>query len=257
MSCTREKILEKARSWIGFKESDGSHRDIINVYNAHKPLARSYKVTYKDAWCATFVSAVAIACGATDIIPTECSCQNMIGLFKKLGCWVENDAYAPAPGDIIFYDWQDSGTGDNTSWSDHVGIVEKTENGKITAIEGNYSDSVKRRTLAVNGKYIRGFGVPRYDTEATAYKPETETNTADSVTYSVKLPMLQNGSVGASTRALQTLLIGYGYSCGKWGADGEFGSDTLSAVKQYQKDNGCTVDGKVGSQTWGKLLGVS
>lgn len=253
MSCTREKILEKAGSWIGFKESDGSHREIIDVYNAHKPLARSYKVTYRDPWCAAFVSAVAISCGATDIIPAECSCQNMIGLFKKLGCWVESDAYVPAPGDIIFYDWQDSGTGDNTGWSDHVGIVEKTENGRITAIEGNYSDSVKRRTLAVNGRYIRGFGVPRYDTEAADHKPA---ETADPDTYTVKLPLLQKGSMGASTRALQVLLIGYGYSCGAWGADGEFGSDTLSAVQKYQKDNGCTVDGKVGSNTWGKLLGV-
>ena len=43
----------------------------------------------------------------------------MVKLFRKLGEWVENDAYIPAPGDVIFYDWQDSGSGDNTGYSDH------------------------------------------------------------------------------------------------------------------------------------------
>lgn len=159
------KVVEVAKSWLGKKESDGSHKTIIDIYNAHKPLARNYKVKYTDAWCATTVSAVAIKLGYTDIIPTECSCQKMIELFKELGTWVENENRTPNPGDIIFYDWQDSGTGDNKGWSDHVGIVEKVSGGKITVIEGNYSNSVKRRTLAVNGKYIRGYGVPKYDAE--------------------------------------------------------------------------------------------
>ncbi len=158
----RDKVVSEAQSWIGRKESDGSHREIIDVYNSHKPLARNYAVRYTDAWCATFVSAVAIRCGIKDALPPECGCEQMIGLFKKLGEWVENDAYVPTPGDVIFYDWQDSGSGDDIGYSDHVGIVEKVTNNTITVIEGNYSDSVKRRKLQVNGKYIRGFGVPRY-----------------------------------------------------------------------------------------------
>ena len=58
---------------------------IIDTYNSHKPLARGYAMKYTDAWCATFVSAVSIKCGLTDILPTECSCGEMIALFKKLG----------------------------------------------------------------------------------------------------------------------------------------------------------------------------
>lgn len=158
----RDKVVAQAQSWIGKKESDGSHREIVDVYNSHKPLARNYAVKYTDAWCATFVSAVAIRCGITDILPTECGCEQMIALFKKLGEWVENDAYIPSPGDVIFYDWQDTGSGDDTGYADHVGIVEKVTSNTISVIEGNYSDSVKRRKLQVNGKYIRGFGVPRY-----------------------------------------------------------------------------------------------
>ncbi len=162
MAKTAKEIVAQAKAWLGYNESNGSHKQIIDVYNAHKPLARGYAVKYSDAWCATFVSACAIKCGCTDIIPTECGCNPMIQLFKNLGEWVENDAYVPNPGDIIFYDWQDSGSGDNKGSSDHVGIVEGVSGKTITIIEGNYSNAVKRRTLQVNGKYIRGYGVPKY-----------------------------------------------------------------------------------------------
>ena len=158
----RQKIVSIAQSYIGCKESDGSHRKIIDLYNSHKPLARGYAVKYTDAWCSTFASAVAIAARMTDIIPTECGCGKHIELFKKLGSWQEDDAYVPKPGDYIFYDWQDSGVGDCTGSADHVGIVEKVSGTSITVIEGNYSDSVKRRTISVNGRYIRGYGVPKY-----------------------------------------------------------------------------------------------
>lgn len=160
-----KEVVAQAKAWLGCKESNGSHKAIIDIYNAHKPLARGYKVKYIDAWCATFVSAVAIKLGYTDIIPTECSCSKMIELFKKIGAWDESDARIPSPGDIIFYDWNDNGSGDNRGSADHVGIVESISGGVISVIEGNYSNAVKRRTLIVNGKYIRGYGVPKYDAE--------------------------------------------------------------------------------------------
>lgn len=163
VSYTRSKLVAQANSWIGRNESDSSHEEIIDVYNGHGPLARGYKVKYTDAWCATFVSACAIKCGYTEIIPTECSCERMIALYKDRNRWVENDAYMPSAGDIVFYDWQDNGTGDNKGHSDHVGIVEKVSGNTIVVIEGNYSNAVKRRTLKVNGQYIRGYGIPKYD----------------------------------------------------------------------------------------------
>ncbi len=164
----RAKVVSIAQSYIGCNERDGSHKKIIDLYNSHKPLARGYAVKYTDAWCSTFASAVAIQAGLTGIIPTECGCQKHIELFKKLGSWQENDAHVPSPGDYIFYDWQDSGVGDNKGAADHVGIVEKVAGNTITVIEGNYSNAVKRRTLAVNGRYIRGYGVPKYGDDATA-----------------------------------------------------------------------------------------
>lgn len=255
------KVIEQAKAWLGYNESDGTHKKIIDVYNAHKPLARGYAVKYNDAWCATFVSAVAIKLGYTDIIPTECGCPSMITLMQKMGIWVENENRTPNPGDIIFYDWQDSGSGDNKGGSDHVGIVEKVSGGKITIIEGNYSNSVKRRTISVNGRYIRGYGVPKYDAETNASQNTTgSTSSTNSTTNkedvcNVEIKVLKKGSKNNTVKALQTLLIGYGISCGRWGADGDFGSATVTAVKTYQKKYGLVVDGVVGQQTWNKLLG--
>lgn len=166
----RAKVVSIAKSYLGCNERDGSHKKIIDLYNSHKPLARGYKVQYTDAWCATFVSAVSISAGLTDIIPTECSCTAMIELLKKLGSWQENDAYVPSPGDIIFYDWQDGtnyATTDNKGAPDHVGIVENVSGKTITVIDGNYSDSVKHRIMTVNGRYIRGYGVPNYSSKVT------------------------------------------------------------------------------------------
>lgn len=156
----RQKVVDIARSWLGKNEADGSHRSIIDLYNSHTPLARGYKVKYTDSWCATTVSAVAIAAGCTGVMPTECSCGNMIKLYQGMGRWKEDDSYVPEPGDVIFYDWDDTGAGDDTGWPEHVGIVEACDGKNITVIEGNYSDSVKRRYIEVNSRYIRGFGLP-------------------------------------------------------------------------------------------------
>lgn len=165
----RALVVQTAREWLGRNESDGSHREIIDLYNSHKPLARGYPVKYTDAWCATFVSAVAIKCGITDIIPTECGCEKMITLFRShaVSKWQEDESVTPEPGDVVFYDWQDSGVGDNKGAADHVGIVSSVSGGVLKVIEGNYANSVKERTLKVNGKYIRGYGLPAYHTKET------------------------------------------------------------------------------------------
>lgn len=173
----RQNIVNAAVSYIGCKESDGSHKKIIDLYNSHKPLARGYAMKYTDAWCATFVSAMAIKCGLTAILPTECGCEKMIELFKKLGSWQEDDAYVPQPGDVIFYDWDDSGSGDNRGYSDHVGIVERVSGSTITIIEGNMSNAVGRRNLKVNARYIRGYGVPKYKDGGSASGGDTGNGT--------------------------------------------------------------------------------
>lgn len=158
----RAKVVEIAVSHLGQKESDGTHRSIIDRYNAQKVLPRGYRVQYTDAWCATFVSAVALESGFEKIMPTECSCPQMIALYKSIGRWVENDAYTPKPGDIIMYDWQDSGFGDNNGTPDHVGIVVSSSDSGMKIIEGNINNAVGYRSIPVNSRYIRGYCVPDY-----------------------------------------------------------------------------------------------
>ena len=203
MSKTASEILKVAKSWLGKNEVDGSHKYIIDIYNAHKPLARNYTVQYDDEWCATTISALSIYCGYTDIIPTECGCQRMIELFNKKGCWIENENRVPNPGDIIFYDWGDSGKGDNKGWADHVGIVEKVANNTITTIEGNLNRAVSRNKIAVNSRYIRGYAVPKYDKE-----PVKVSKTVKEVAQEVLDGKWGNGS----TRKSKLIAAGYDYA---------------------------------------------
>ena len=245
MAKTAKRLVDQARSWIGFNEADGTHKQIIDTYNSHKPLARGYKVKYTDEWCATFVSACAIRCGATDIFPTECGCGEMVKLFQKMGCFVEDETATPEPGWVIFYDWQDDGNGDNIGWSDHTGIVEAVNGKDITVIEGNYKNGVNRRVVSVNATKIRGYGVPKYEFESETYK-----------TTSLKLPVLKKGAKGSSVKAMQILLMGYGCNLGGYGADSSFGGATERALKAYQSAFGLEVDGSCGPATWAKLLGV-
>ena len=158
----RALFVSTAKSYLGYSESSGKHRQIIDLYNSKYPLPRNYKVSYTDAWCATFVSAVAIKCGMANIIPRECSCYYQVEAFQKMERWCEDDNHVPSAGDIIYYDWQDSGNGDNKGVPDHVGIVEGVSGGVITVIEGNKHDSVERRKIAVDGTCIRGYGLPNF-----------------------------------------------------------------------------------------------
>lgn len=158
----RLQFVTAAEKWLGCNDLDGSHKPIIDLYNSHKPLAQGYQVKYDDQWCATFVSAAAIACGITDIIPTECGCERQIQLFMGLAAWEERDDYVPLPGDVIYYCTSDRGLGECTGWSDHVGIVVGTWGGFIKVIEGNCGNKVAYRYIPMNAPTIRGYGLPNF-----------------------------------------------------------------------------------------------
>lgn len=174
----RQHVVSIMTSWIGCKESDGSHKQIIDLYNSHKPLARGYKVRYTDAWCATAVSAAFIKAGLTDIAPTECSCSKMIELYKAKGRWEESDTYTPQIGDVMMYDWNDSGAGECTGAPEHVGIVAHVSGKTIKVIEGNKNNAVGYRSMTVGGRYIRGYCLPNYASKATV-KPVPATAKTD------------------------------------------------------------------------------
>ena len=169
----------------------------------------------------------------------------MIEIAKRMKIWKESDDYVPRMGDIILYDWNDNGKGENVGWPDHIGIVEKNVNGALTIIEGNYSDSVKRRAIPVNSRYIRGYITP-------LYKEETQSEVNDLAKVFVKT--LRKGDSNNYVIALQALLIARGYSCGKAGIDGDFGSATETAVCNCQSKNELKIDGIAGKETWCFLL---
>lgn len=161
-SKARMQVVETAESYLGCNEADGSYLPILDTYNAQSPLPQDYALQPEDSWCAAFVSCVAIDCGITDILPTECSCQRQIDLWQQLGRWEENDGYVPQPGDVIYYDWQDNGLRDCTGWADHVGLVVGVKWPFARIIEGNKDDQVTYRHILLGGRYIRGYGLPDY-----------------------------------------------------------------------------------------------
>lgn len=155
--------VHTAQQWLGTREGHEEHGKILNIYNTHYPLAQGYTVTAEDSWCAAFGSCTAIQCHITDLVPTECSCERQIGLWKEIGQWEEKDNYMPLPGDYIYYDWdQKPNFADSTGWSDHVGIVVGTAGPFIKVIEGNKDDTVAYRIILRGDYRIRGFGLPDY-----------------------------------------------------------------------------------------------
>ena len=115
-------------------------------------------------WCACFVSWCANECGYIDsgVIPKFAGCVNGVQWFKDRRQW-QDGSFEPSAGQIIFFDWDNKGSsGPQDGQSDHVGIVEKVENGIIYAVEGNSGDSCRENHYAVGYYEILGYGVPAY-----------------------------------------------------------------------------------------------
>lgn len=249
----RNQVVAIMEDWVGLKESNGSFKPIIDLYNSHKPLARGYKMKYTDHWCATTVSAAFIKAGLTDIAPTECSCAKMIELYKGLGRWEEKDSHTPAIGDIIMYDWEDDGKGDNIGHPDHVGIVSKISGKNITVIEGNKNNAVGKRTLKLNGLYIRGYCLPDYASKVSKTAGLVAIEKVEFLTSNLAVPALKKGSTGEYVRSMQALLNLRANT--KLELDGSFGAKTDKAFRAWQKSVGLVIDGSCGPKSWTKLIG--
>lgn len=255
--------LNVMRGWIGMSRSKGTHKPIIDLYNRHKPLARGYKVSYSDAYCATTISAVFIKLNATDMVGgTECGVEEYIKLFKNKGIWNEDGTIVPEPGYIICYNWDDS-TQPNDGYADHIGMVESVNktNRTITIIEGNLNGNVARRTITVGWGYIRGYAIPKYKTENAIDNTANDTTKGE---CEVKLERITNGSKGNQVKTVQRILRELGYK-GKDGkklsVDGNCGDNTMYAVAVFQKAVGVKVTtgyGKaVSDKTWKALLNAA
>lgn len=206
---SRQKVVDLVTSWIGKKESDGSYKSIIDIYNSYTgTFPRGTKMQYGWAWCACTWSALAIKLGYTDIMPIEISCAYLIKAAKKMGIWQENDGYTPKIGDAVLYDWQDTGAGDNAGNPDHVGTVTEVYGSTFVVVEGNYSNAVKKRTMSINGRYIRGFICPKYDADGEVANPQVGGKSLETVAREVIAGTWGNGDARKS--ALEK--AGYNYS---------------------------------------------
>ena len=122
-----------------------------------QPYWSWYGFDSREEWSACFVSWCADQCGYIEsgLVPKFAGCVDGANWFKSNGKW-QSRTYEPKTGDIIFFDWEGDGT------TDHVGIVEKCENGTVYTVEGNSGDACKQRQYVVGSSNIYGYGIPAY-----------------------------------------------------------------------------------------------
>lgn len=235
---------KKANAGNGNYTKYGRDMDKLGYFNYNKQGI---------SWCAVFVHWCFVqAFGMA-------AAQKMLYCGAKssaAGCWLgakyfrNNNAFYTSPqvGDQIFFGKK----GDE----EHTGIVVDVKNGMVYTVEGNSNNAVRQNSYKLSNSNIAGYGRPKWALVSDIIeKPaEKEKDKSKQGVCTVYLNVLQKGSTGNSVKALQGILIANGFSCGKWGADGDFGSDTLNAVRNYQKAKKLSVDGIVGQKTWNALL---
>ena len=129
-----------------------------------EPYWSWYGFSSRVEWCACFVSWCADQCGYIEngIIPKYAGCVNGVNWFKQRNQWADN-SIEPTPGMIIFFDWDNKGdSGPQDGLSDHTGIVEKVENGRVYTVEGNSGDACHERSYTIGYYEIMGYGIPAY-----------------------------------------------------------------------------------------------
>lgn len=271
IKATPEKVIALAISHVGYLEkASNSQLDDFGANVGSKnytKFARDLDAVPKlfngkkqgFAWCGVFVVWLfAKAFGVEAAKKLLCLPDNSLAAgcgyaaryYQAKGQFYKSN---PKPGDQIFFL-------DSVGDVGHTGLVYKVDNRYVYTIEGNTSPQtgvvgngggVYKKQYALSDNRIYGYGRPDYD--GVFYEVTEDTKDA----FSLQMRVLKKGCSGDAVCALQMLLIGNGCSCGKWGADGNFGIATETAVKQYQQVHKLQIDGKAGPETWGCLLGAA
>lgn len=221
-----DKLVSIAVSQIGVTEDPkGSNNVPYNTaYYGREVSGSAYP------WCMVFVWWCFKEAGLQSFFydgKKTASCTTIMRWAKQTGQFVTSNFRR---GDVLLFQF------DADEYADHTGILEEVKDGKLIVIEGNTNDEVRRVTRTVS--QLHGAWRPRFE--------EQEEN----------LPILSFGSRNDTVRAMQILLEGYGFSCGRYGCDGEFGEDTRLALLRFQNARGLEKDGICGEKTWGELLGL-
>ena len=234
-----DKIIEIAKAEIGVTESPKNS-------NKQK-YGKEYGVN-GTAWCCQFVWWVFKHAGASPLFyggGKTAWVPSVRKHYTQKGKWIRRGNGTPKPGDIIIF-----GNRDDSGSGKHIGIITKVTSSTVYTVEGNTTKS----GFSANGGMVAAKSYSRSNSNIAGYC-SIDYDDKEKETVEVTVEMLKKGSKGDNVKALQILLIGYGFNCGKYGTDGDFGSATDEAVKAYQKAKGLSVDGIVGKNTWNKLLG--
>lgn len=209
-------------------------------YNNYTKYWRDIKESYQtQPWCAVFVTWVFVQAFGKE------TTQKLLKHYPYVYCPTLGDLFTrhanPQVGDIvIFYR--------NGEFA-HTGIVISVNGDYFKTIEGNTSSS---SGIVPNGGEVCEKGYYNSQLPGTKFcRPDYSivTSISSGTTPSSNLAELKLGDTGLEVKALQESLIKLGYSCGSYGADGEFGSGTKSAVKKYQKEHNLTVNGVANKNT--------
>ena len=233
-------VVSLAQQEVGYHEGE-------NNWNKYAQELDSLNITWGKkqnmAWCGEFIIWLFYKCfGVSKALammysgnPTSIPvCGNAAQYFKSAGQWFKT----PELGDIVFFN-----VGGIIG---HTGIVIRVDGNTFFTVEGNCKDAVSACKYTVGDSYVAGFGRPKWSLMSDDQTPAPK----------VDLPEVKRGCKGELVRAAQFLLNGRGASCGKWGADADFGPATESAVYAYQRRNDIDATGVVNQETWAKLLGM-
>ena len=263
----KANLLAWVTGQIGYREGSNN----FNKFAAMANVERLYGGSIQNApWCdvftdAAFVTVFGLKLGAAMTYQTvgngSALCRDSAQYFKDHGAFDRT----PEPGKIVFFFVNGA--------INHQGIVIRVVGGSIITVEGNSSDMVAERCYSVTDPSIAGYGRPRWELAADEPKadvsvgadalggpqPEPTEDEEDPAPrfYELRLPYLSRGATGEAVRAFQILLIGRGFACGPDGADGDFGANTESAARRFQRAHGLKADGIIGPDTASALLGIT
>ena len=256
---TKQEAINKLVAWcleqVGYQEG-------ANNYNKYAPKwteAGGWNAQ-NQPWCDIFVDCGFIECFGIDLASKltyqpkggfSALCSASANFYKNNGAYFST----PAVGDQVFF---------NVSGGiNHTGIVVGVSGGMVTCVEGNSSDAVRKNTYAVTNSYINGYGRPNWGifsegaTPVEDAKPSApEQPKVKTCSVTLNLPVIEYGDASMWVKLMQTALIGRGFNCGWYGADGEYGQQTKIALFQFQQKNGLETDNICGQATWKKLLEV-
>ena len=256
IAVTADRVIAVAKAEVGYKEKASNSNLDNKTANAgsanYTKYARDFDQKYPNwyngkkngfAWCDMFVDwCFLTAFGYKKALELLCQPEKSAGA----GCTYSYNYYknkgqvgrTPKKGAQIFF-----GVPGDFS---HTGLVYDFDNSNVYTIEGNTSDQVAYRQYSRSKSNIY-YGYPNYSGSVNASDAGTD------IPVSTNDGSLSIGMTGAAVETMQKMLIKLGYSCGSYGADGNFGNYTLAALKKFQTENGLTVDGIYGPKSKAKL----